>query len=231
MCVRSPSTRAWARWRVLDSIGGRNGWYSLPLAWWARGFIDRAMGGVGLRRGRRNPDRLAVGDTVDFWRVEERIPEHLLRLRAEMKLPGLAWLEFTVEPTDEGACLRQRAIFHPRGLAGHAYWKSISPFHNVVFGSMARNIAKAAEPRGRPRSPGRYDTGAIRAFKGACSDRQSPKPGVRVLDTDVSLSRAVRRDLVSGVFSIPPVLSGVTPQRLFGAAGLGTPQSGLREDR
>ena len=75
MCVRYQSTRAWARCgAILDSIGGRNGWYSLPLAWWARGFIDRAMGGVGLRRGRRNPDRLAVGDTVDFWRVEERVP-------------------------------------------------------------------------------------------------------------------------------------------------------------
>ncbi len=161
-------------WPVLDSIGGQNGWYSVPLAWWARGVIDRAVGGVGLRRGRRNPDHLAVGDAVDFWRVEERIPGRLLRLRAEMRLPGLAWLEFSLQPVPDergrgepdsggsranpsphrrgGTLLRQRALFHPRGLAGHAYWKGIAPFHAVVFGSMARNIAAAAERR--PRAEG-----------------------------------------------------------------------------
>ena len=133
-------------WTVLDGIGGENGWYSWTLAWHARGFLDRVMGGVGLRRGRRNPDRLAVGDAVDFWRVEERVPDRLLRLRAEMRLPGLAWLEFSLEPSDDGGThLRQRAIFHPRGLAGHAYWKTISPFHALVFGPMAANIARAAE--------------------------------------------------------------------------------------
>ena len=148
-------------WAVLDAIGGQNGWYSLPMAWWARGVIDRAVGGVGLRRGRRNPDRLAVGDAVDFWRVEERIPGRLLRLRAEMRLPGLAWLEFTLEPAEPPAgsgqntpqppstLLRQRALFHPRGLAGHAYWKGIAPFHAVVFGAMVRNIAAAAQREGR----------------------------------------------------------------------------------
>ena len=136
-------------WTVLDGIGGENSWYSWALAWQARGFLDRVMGGVGLRRGRRNPDRLAVGDAVDFWRVEERVPDRLLRLRAEMRLPGLAWLEFSLEPRDDGGThLRQRAIFHPRGLAGHAYWKTISPFHALVFGPMAANIARAAEKRG-----------------------------------------------------------------------------------
>lgn len=134
-----------AVWGVLDAIGGDNGWYSFPLAWWARGALDRALGGVGLRRGRRNPDRLAVGDVVDFWRVEERIPGQLLRLRAEMRLPGLAWLEFSLQPIDGSTLLRQRALFHPRGLGGHAYWKGIAPFHGIVFGSMIRNIAAAAE--------------------------------------------------------------------------------------
>jgi uncharacterized protein YbjT (DUF2867 family) len=147
-----------AVWGVLDSIGGEHGWYSFPLAWWVRGAMDRAVGGVGLRRGRRNPDRLAVGDVVDFWRVEERIPDQLLRLRAEMRLPGLAWLEFSLQPSGGGTVLRQRALFHPRGLAGHAYWKGIAPFHGVVFGSMIRNISAASEGgslnvgihRGRP---------------------------------------------------------------------------------
>ena len=131
-----------AVWKVLDSIGGEHGWYSFPLAWWARGALDRAVGGVGLRRERRNPDRLAVGDVVDFWRVEERIPDQLLRLRAEMRLPGLAWLEFSLQPTDGATRLRQRALFHPRGLAGHAYWKGVAPFHGIVFGSMIRSASR-----------------------------------------------------------------------------------------
>jgi hypothetical protein len=132
-------------WNVLDAIGGEHGWYSFPLAWRARGAMDRAVGGVGLSRGRRNPDRLAVGDVVDFWRVEERIPDQLLRLRAEMRLPGLAWLEFSIQPAGGATILRQRALFHPRGLAGQTYWKGIAPFHGIVFGSMIRNIAAAAE--------------------------------------------------------------------------------------
>jgi hypothetical protein len=105
--------------------------------------MDRAVGGVGLRRGRRDPDRLMVGESLDFWRVEERIPEQLLRLRAEMRLPGRAWLELSVD-TDP-TTYRQRAIFHPRGLWGHAYWWIVAPFHGIVFGSMVRNIVHAAE--------------------------------------------------------------------------------------
>ena len=112
-----------------------------------RGWLDRAVGGVGLRRGRRNAYHLRVGETVDFWRVEELQPERLLRLRAEMKMPGLAWLELSVTPTDdEGMSVyQQRAIYHPHGLAGHAYWWSVAPFHGIVFGSMVRNIARTAE--------------------------------------------------------------------------------------
>lgn len=136
-----------ALWRVVEGIGGENGWYSWPLAWAARGLMDRLVGGVGLRRGRRDPAHLLVGESVDFWRVEELERGELLRLRAEMRLPGLAWLELRVEPgTDRRhTTYRQRAIFHPRGLAGHAYWWSIRPFHGVVFGGMLHNIARAAK--------------------------------------------------------------------------------------
>ncbi len=143
-----------ALWRVVEGIGGDNGWYSFPLAWAVRGWLDRLIGGVGLRRGRRDAARLRVGDSLDFWRVEEIEPGHLLRLRAEMRLPGPAWLEMYAETDGTGHTrYRQRALFHPRGLLGHAYWWSVSPFHAVVFGGMARNIARAAEAdadAGRP---------------------------------------------------------------------------------
>ncbi|WP_437012424.1 SDR family oxidoreductase [Streptomyces sp. enrichment culture] len=134
-----------ALWKVVEGIGGDNGWYSFPLAWAVRGWLDRFVGGVGLRRGRRDAQHLRVGDSLDFWRVEEIEPGRLLRLRAEMRLPGLAWLEMHVETDAEGRTrYRQRALFHPRGLLGHAYWWSVFPFHAVVFGGMARNIGQAA---------------------------------------------------------------------------------------
>jgi uncharacterized protein YbjT (DUF2867 family) len=134
-----------ALWRVIEGIGGDNGWYSFPLAWAVRGWLDRFVGGVGLRRGRRDAVHLRAGDSLDFWRVEEIEPGRLLRLRAEMRLPGLAWLELTAGRDGSGRTVyRQRALFHPHGLAGHAYWWSVSPFHSVVFGGMARNIAAAA---------------------------------------------------------------------------------------
>ena len=124
-------------------------------------MLDRLAGGVGLRRGRRDADTLTVGDALDWWRVEESskaprvrslasVPdledgEYLLRLRAEMKAPGLAWLELRVAPRPGGAIYRQRAVFLPRGLAGHAYWWVIAPFHVLVFGGMERRIVAAAE--------------------------------------------------------------------------------------
>ena len=142
---REVPASAAAVWSVVEGIGGDNGWYSFPLAWEIRGWMDRAVGGVGLRRGRRDPHHLMVGEAVDFWRVEELVPQSLLRLRAEMKLPGLAWLEFSVTRDDDNrVVLGQRATFYPRGLAGHAYWYAVMPFHGVVFGSMIRNIADAA---------------------------------------------------------------------------------------
>ncbi|MFZ4517896.1 MAG: SDR family oxidoreductase [Microthrixaceae bacterium] len=138
-------------WRAVEGVGGDRGWYSWALAWAVRGFFDRLVGGVGLRRGRRHPDRLLVGEAVDFWRVEalERPGDDrsgLLRLRAEMRLPGEAWLEFRVAPGDEPGTTRldQRALFLPRGLAGDLYWWSVTPFHGVVFGDMARNLGRAA---------------------------------------------------------------------------------------
>ena len=131
-------------WRTIEGIGGENGWYSWALAWWFRGLIDRFVGGVGLRRGRRDPSRLRRGDAVDFWRVDEIEPGRLLRLRAEMRLPGQAWLELRVDPAGDGSTYTQRAVFQPRGLAGHIYWWSVAPFHRFVFGGMARNVAAAA---------------------------------------------------------------------------------------
>ncbi len=139
-----------ALWRVIEGIGGETGWYSFPAAWAVRGLLDRLAGGVGLRRGRRDPRHLLVGDALDFWRVEAITPGSLLRLRAEMKLPGLAWLELAAGQDDDGrTTYSQRAIFQPRGLAGHVYWRSISPFHGVVFGGMLRNITASAERASR----------------------------------------------------------------------------------
>ena len=133
-------------WRVIESIGGENGWYSFPLAWAVRGWMDKVVGGVGLRRGRRHPDRLQTGDALDFWRVEFIDRGRLLRLRAEMRVPGRAWLEMRVEPTDDGGSIyRQRAVFFPRGLGGRLYWFSILPFHGVIFSGMANRITAAAE--------------------------------------------------------------------------------------
>ena len=135
-------------WEVIESIGGEHGWYSFPLAWSVRGWIDRIAGGAGLRRGRRDPRRLHTGEALDWWRVERLERPRLLRLRAEMRLPGRAWLELSATPSTPdgtGSTYRQRAVFEPHGLAGHLYWKSIAPFHDVIFGGMARNITGTAE--------------------------------------------------------------------------------------
>ncbi|MEU1995089.1 SDR family oxidoreductase [Nocardia gamkensis] len=132
-------------WRVIEAIGGEHGWYSFPLAWSLRGWIDRLAGGVGLGRGRRDPHRLREGEALDWWRVERLERPRMLRLRAEMRVPGRAWLELAVEPDGPGATYHQCALFEPHGLAGHLYWKSIAPFHAVIFGGMARNITGAAE--------------------------------------------------------------------------------------
>lgn len=125
-------------------IGGKTGWYYAMPLWRIRGAMDLLVGGVGLRRGRRDPEHLLVGDAVDFWRVEAIEPNRLLRLAAEMRVPGRAWLQFEVEPDGEGATIRQTALFDPIGLPGLAYWYSIYPLHELVFAGMLKNIARAA---------------------------------------------------------------------------------------
>ena len=131
-------------WRQIEGIGGDHGWFGSDLLWWGRGLIDRLIGGVGLRRGRRDPDFLRVGESLDFWRVEELEQGHRLKLYAEMILPGKAWLEFTVTSENGKTRVVQEATFNPRGLGGQLYWHAISPFHLFVFPTMLRNIIKKA---------------------------------------------------------------------------------------
>ncbi len=141
--VKAPPS---ALWEVIEGIGGTTGWYSWKLAWRVRGLLDRLWGGPGLRRGRRSPYDLQIGDVVDWWRVEEIVDGELLRLRAEMRLPGRAWLDLGIETDDRGRTLyRQRAVYAPRGLLGRAYWWAVWPFHGFVFGGMQRNVAARAE--------------------------------------------------------------------------------------
>lgn len=140
-------------WAIIEGIGGDNGWYSLPIAWAARGFADKLVGGVGLRRGRSNPEKLRVGEAVDWWRVERIDHGSFLRLRAEMKVPGLAWLELTATPLPDGTShYTQRAIFFPRGLGGRLYWLSILPAHGIIFNGMATRIVAAAVKRYQDRT-------------------------------------------------------------------------------
>ena len=129
-------------------IGGARGWYYANWLWRLRGLLDRLFGGVGLRRGRRDPDSLLVGDTVDFWRVEAMEPDRRLRLAAEMKLPGRAWLEFEVTRDATGSVIRQTATFDAKGLLGRAYWYSVFPLHQLVFGGMLQGIAAKGQSNG-----------------------------------------------------------------------------------
>ncbi len=132
-------------WTIIEGIGGRNGWYSLPLAWQVRGWLDKITGGAGLLRGRRHPGNLTSGEVVDWWRVERIDRGKMLRLRAEMRAPGRAWLELSVEPEGAGSRYRQRAIFFPKGLSGRLYWLAVLPFHSLIFPAMSRNITAAAQ--------------------------------------------------------------------------------------
>jgi hypothetical protein len=145
--VDLPPERAFA---PIRRIGGDTGWYFGNWLWRLRGFMDLVVGGVGMRRGRPCPDDLRVGDTLDFWRVEEYEPGRRLRLTAEMKLPGRAWLEFEVESAGEAgtaaarSTIRQTAIYDPVGLLGLGYWYALYPLHELVFAGMLRGIARAA---------------------------------------------------------------------------------------
>ena len=128
--------------RPIRRIGGRAGWYFGNWLWRLRGFIDLLVGGAGLRRGRRDPNSLLPGDTVDFWRVEAYEPDRLLRLFAEMKLPGRAWLQFEVDEDELGTIIRQTAVFDPMGLFGLVYWYALFPVHSLVFAGMLRGIMR-----------------------------------------------------------------------------------------
>ena len=124
-------------------IGGENGWYYGNWLWQLRGFLDLLAGGVGVRRGRKHPDKLCVGETVDFWRVEDYQPGRLLRLKAEMKVPGRAWLVFEVAQEEGQTLVRQTALFDPMGTFGLVYWYTLFPLHEFVFAGMLRNICRA----------------------------------------------------------------------------------------
>ncbi|MCX7718448.1 MAG: SDR family oxidoreductase [Candidatus Sumerlaeaceae bacterium] len=132
--------------QVITGLGGARGWLYMNWAWRVRGFLDRLIGGVGLRRGRRHPDELRVGDALDFWRVEALEPGRLLRLRAEMKVPGNAWLQFSVVPREGGgAVLTQTAFFAPKGLMGWLYWYGLYPIHGLIFSGLIKRIGERAE--------------------------------------------------------------------------------------
>lgn len=130
---------------ALSSIGGEKGWLVWEWAWGLRGLLDRLVGGPGLRRGRRDPLEVLPGEAVDFWRVEEVVRPELLRLRAEMKVPGRAWLQWEVSPEGDGSRLVQTAIFEPKGLAGTLYWYVLYPLHALIFSDLARAVARDAE--------------------------------------------------------------------------------------
>ena len=142
---------------TVSGVGGRRGWYFANGLWAARGWVDKLLGGVGMRRGRRHPDQLRVGDALDFFRVEVYDPPRLLRLRAEMKLPGEAWLEWHVAPATGGrggTTLQQRARFHPRGIAGRLYWWALLLPHALIWSRLIERLARvAAEGAARIPSP------------------------------------------------------------------------------
>jgi uncharacterized protein YbjT (DUF2867 family)/uncharacterized protein YndB with AHSA1/START domain len=153
--VRAPAPAVFA---TFTGIGGRRGWFAGSRLWRLRGALDRLAGGVGMRRGRRHPDEVRPGDAIDFWRVESVEPGRAMRLRAEMKVPGRAWLVFECEPCEAGpggaagefSRLRQTAVFEPLGLAGLLYWYALYPIHQFVFSGLIAAIARRAEARGRP---------------------------------------------------------------------------------
>ena len=143
--VRTTDASIKSLWAAIEEIGGDNGWYGADFLWYLRGVLDRMIGGVGLRRGRRDPVHLRVGDSLDFWRVESLVPEQSLKLYAEMILPGKAWLEFRISKLANGQSeVVQEASFSPRGLGGQLYWYAVLPFHTLVFPTMIRNLIRSA---------------------------------------------------------------------------------------
>lgn len=193
--VQVPPERAFV---PIRRIGGERGWYAANFLWSIRGAIDLLSGGVGMRRGRPDPEHLAPGDALDCWRVEAIEPDQRLLLRAEMRIPGRAWLQFEVTPDRDGSRIQQTAVFDPLGVAGRAYWYGIWPLHQWVFGRMLAGIARAAQepkkttPRGAPsRQPDRAQPHArieSAPTVGACMERAVPMAGgveVQSTPTDV----------------------------------------------
>ena len=165
-------------------IGGGTGWYALDWFWRVRGFLDTLRGGVGLRRGRRDPQHLRVGDTVDFWRVERLEPERRLLLVAEMKIPGRLWLQFEVEPDGDGSLIRQTTVFDPAGYIGLAYWYALYPVHDRVFTATLQGIRAATPVRtvmaaGTLGLSGAADGGSGRCRRAARRGRPARSASVR----------------------------------------------------
>lgn len=147
--------------RAIVRIGGAEGWYSFDWLWQMRGLLDLVMGGVGMRRGRRDPEGLQAGDALDFWRVESVVPGEHLQLRAEMKVPGRAWLRFDILQSDNGESeVQQTAFFEPKGLMGYLYWWVLYPFHLVIFPTMLGSIGKRAEELERGQSESTHASAA-----------------------------------------------------------------------
>lgn len=192
IAVRVSPERAFA---PIQRIGGENGWYWGDFLWRIRGFMDLLVGGPGLRRGRRHPLDLKIGDTLDCWRVEQVDPPRTLRLYAEMRLPGRAWLEFSVSPTETGSEITQTAMFDPVGLFGLVYWYSIWPLHQLVFAGMLRRIAEAAtrEPDDDSSEPRRDAVPVPREATGTANDENrsahdTEVPGANVHDANAANS-------------------------------------------
>ena len=154
-------------------IGGRKGWYGGNWLWRVRGLLDKLIGGPGLRRGRRDQHSVVVGDALDFWRVVDVQPGKGLTLRAEMKLPGTAMLDFEIEPDGDGCRLATTARFLPRGLMGIAYWYSVLPLHVLVFRGMLHGLKQAAERREPARAASRRAASEA-ASNGHASQVQPP---------------------------------------------------------
>jgi uncharacterized protein YbjT (DUF2867 family) len=133
-------------WRAVESIGSEHGWYSFPFAWSLRGWVNELTRRIGVRIGRHSPQRLHTGEALDWWRVEDVDGPRLLRLRSTLPMPGRLWLELSVEPDNDGGTIyRQRALFQPYGLAGHAFWRWLFALHKTVFGGIQRNMVSAGE--------------------------------------------------------------------------------------
>jgi uncharacterized protein YbjT (DUF2867 family) len=134
-----------AVFRAYTGLGGERGWLYMDWAWVIRGWLDKLVGGVGLRRGRRHPDEIWAGESLDFWRVEALDPNRLMRLRAEMKVPGDAWLQFESLPQEDGkTLLRVIAYFDVHGMTGLLYWYAMFPFHKFIFDGLTNRLASRA---------------------------------------------------------------------------------------